>query len=430
MDDDAELLRRYANDRSEEAFAELVRRHLNLVYAAALRLVGGDAHRAKDVAQSVFTDLARKATALSRHTSLTGWLYTSTRYAAAKAVRAEQRRQKYEREAQSMNDLLESPASEPNWDRLRPVLDDVMGELDARDREAVLLRFFEDRQFVDVGAAMRLTEDAARMRVERALERMRVRLERRGLTSTTAALAAILANRAVAAAPSGLEATVKYAALSGAAAGGGAFSFLAAIGMPKICLVIAGAVALTGAAGIAMYHEASTGRNFKAAGSGAQKPGDDSGAPGRTGNTLVYPVPLNGGNVQAQEAVQPAADGAEANNNPTSAPAGANDILKKLMEQRQLQLRADAPGPDDAETHYKLGLELARLGRLLEAVSQFGDALKLKPDYAEAHYDMALTLLSLNRVGEAKTQLEMFLRLRPGNEEAQQRLDGIQAAQP
>ena len=205
MTDDAELLRRYAKDHAEDAFAELVGRHLNLVYAAAMRLVGGDAHRAQDVAQQVFTALARQAGPLSRHTSLTGWLYTCTRYTAAKAVRTEQRRQKHEREAQSMHELLEPTPPEASWDRLRPVLDDVMGELDARDREAVLLRFFESRPFVDIGVAMWLTEDAARMRVDRALERMRLRLAGRGFTSTSVALAAILTNQAVAAAPSDLQ---------------------------------------------------------------------------------------------------------------------------------------------------------------------------------------------------------------------------------
>ncbi len=141
MSEDAELLRRYAEDRSEEAFAELVRRHLNLVYFAALRQVGGDAHRAKDVTQVVFTDLARKAAALSRHAVLTGWLYTSTHYAAAKAVRTEQRRQTHEQEAQTMNEILQDATPATDWDRLRPVLDDVMLQLNEPDREAVLLRF-------------------------------------------------------------------------------------------------------------------------------------------------------------------------------------------------------------------------------------------------------------------------------------------------
>src|SRR5476651_619018 len=118
---DSELLRRYAEEASEEAFAELVRRHLNLVYAAAIRQVG-DAHRAEDVVQAVFTDLARKAAALWRRPVLVSWLYTSTRFAAAKAVRADQRRQVREQEAQTMNELLSTPETPADWDRLRPVL--------------------------------------------------------------------------------------------------------------------------------------------------------------------------------------------------------------------------------------------------------------------------------------------------------------------
>src|SRR5438552_2436743 len=103
---DPELLRRYVDDRSEAAFAELVRVHVNLVYFAALRQVGGDAHRAQDVAQSVFTDLARKASTLRDRTTLTGWLHTSTRFAAAKVRRADLSRQQHEQEATTMNALL------------------------------------------------------------------------------------------------------------------------------------------------------------------------------------------------------------------------------------------------------------------------------------------------------------------------------------
>ena len=129
MIEDAELLRRYAADRDESAFAELVRRHLGFVYHAALRQCGGDAHRAEDVAQAVFTDLARKAGRLARRPVLAGWLYTSTRYAAAQAVRTEARRQVREQEAHAMNELLApSPAeSAAEWERLRPVIDDEIG---------------------------------------------------------------------------------------------------------------------------------------------------------------------------------------------------------------------------------------------------------------------------------------------------------------
>src|SRR5580658_11183634 len=102
MTPDCELLRQFARTNSGDAFAELVRRHLNLVYSAALRQVNGDAHLAQDVAQTVFADLARKADSLSRRESLTGWLYTSAHFAAAKMIRGETRRR--DREEQFMRE--------------------------------------------------------------------------------------------------------------------------------------------------------------------------------------------------------------------------------------------------------------------------------------------------------------------------------------
>src|SRR5579884_677821 len=107
MPEDAELLRQYAENQSDAAFGELVRRHLNLVYSAALRQVGGDAHLAQDVAQAVFCDLARKARLLAAHPVLVGWLYSSVHYAAAKAVRAEQRRRARERVAHALQMMSE-----------------------------------------------------------------------------------------------------------------------------------------------------------------------------------------------------------------------------------------------------------------------------------------------------------------------------------
>ena len=128
-DDDIELLRRYVTERSEAAFTDLVQRHIDLVYSAALRQVSGDVAAAQDVTQAVFADLARKASRLGRHTSLTGWLYTSTRYLAANARRTEQRRRSSEQQAPAMNQLLQSPNPDPAWQDLQPVLDDVMHEL-------------------------------------------------------------------------------------------------------------------------------------------------------------------------------------------------------------------------------------------------------------------------------------------------------------
>ena len=168
MTPDSELLRRYAETKSEEAFAELARRHVNLVYSTALRQVNGDTHLAQDVAQTVFTDLARKAASLAHRAALTGWLYTSAHFATAKAVRAESRRRDHEETF--MREPIAETAPEPDWNKLRPVLDAVMHELKEPDRDAILLRFFENRPFADIGAQSGLNENAARMRVERALE--------------------------------------------------------------------------------------------------------------------------------------------------------------------------------------------------------------------------------------------------------------------
>jgi RNA polymerase sigma factor (sigma-70 family) len=253
MQDDAELLRRYARDRAEDAFAELVERHLNLVYTAAVRQVGGDTHLAKDVTQAVFTDLARKSASLTGRTVLAGWLYTSTRYAAAQAVRTERRRQVREQEAYTMNELSSGTVPASEWERLQPVLDEAMHTLDERDREAILLRFFEGRAFPDVGGKLGLSEEAARKRVNRALDELRTALTKRGVTSTASALTLLLMERGVAAAPAGFGPVVTTAALAGSAgavAAGGAASLWQLLATAKVAGGIA-ATAVLAAAGVA-----------------------------------------------------------------------------------------------------------------------------------------------------------------------------------
>ena len=227
---DTDLLDRYAEDGSEDAFGELVSRHVNLVYSTALRLVRGDDPLAYDVAQSVFTDLARKAAQLSsrrrqegeRQTSanlcLTGWLYNSTRFAASKSVRAEQTRRKHEQEAAAMNELINHSAPEPDWSQIRLLLDDAMGQLTDADRDAVLLRFFEGKNLCAIGNVMGLSEDAARKRVARALEKLRELLARRGIKTTAEALSVTLAAHAVQAAPIGFAAALASASLASAGA--------------------------------------------------------------------------------------------------------------------------------------------------------------------------------------------------------------------
>src|SRR5687768_9127093 len=118
---DPELLQQYVRENSEAAFAQLVRRHFDLVYSAALRQMAGDAELARDVAQNVFADLARKANTLTGRTSLAGWLYTSTHFAAAKMVRGEQRRRAREQEAFLMHQMTST--TEANWEQLRPTID-------------------------------------------------------------------------------------------------------------------------------------------------------------------------------------------------------------------------------------------------------------------------------------------------------------------
>lgn len=262
MTDDAELLRRYADERSEKDFAELVRRHLGLVYHAALRQCGGDAHRAQDVAQAVFTDVARKAGSLARRPALAGWLHTSTRFAAAQAVRGEVRRQRREQEAHAMNEILakaNDDAAAAEWERMRPVIDEALHALPERDREAVLARFFEGRAFAEIGARLAVSEDAARMRVERALEKLRVALVKRGVNSTAAALGVALANQAGATVPAGVAASVTSAALAGAvmagAGGGLAGGMLTFMSTTKTTMGVVAAVALA-AVGAAIYEAA------------------------------------------------------------------------------------------------------------------------------------------------------------------------------
>src|SRR6185436_9699668 len=175
MTDNRNLLAEYVQNGSEVAFHELITRYLDLVYSAAFRLVDGDAHRAEDVAQTVFVDLARVAGTLSREVMLGGWLHRHTCFVAANTMRGERRRQAREREAAEMNALHEDSGT--NFSEAAPFLDQAINELDELDRRAILLRFFEQRDFRNIGATLGSNEDAARMRVNRALDKLQLLLE-------------------------------------------------------------------------------------------------------------------------------------------------------------------------------------------------------------------------------------------------------------
>lgn len=244
MNDDVELLRAYVENRSEAEFTQLVNRHIGLVYATALRRVGGDAHLAQDVTQSVFTDLARKAPSLRGHATLTGWLYLAAQMSAAAVVRRERRRKDREAAALTMNLSEPSDASTADARQLRPVLDDAIVQLKSDDREAILLRFFQGLTFHEIGSALRITEDAARKRVDRALEKLHRVLARRGITSTATALSTALSVAAASPVPSGLVAQVSSTALAQAAAGVSLVSTIAAAAFPAAAVLVAGAVAI------------------------------------------------------------------------------------------------------------------------------------------------------------------------------------------
>jgi RNA polymerase sigma factor (sigma-70 family) len=257
MSEDAQLLRRYATERSEAAFAELIRRHVDLVYSAALRLVNGDAHGAQDLTQQVFAALARRARPLARHPALVGWLYTTTRQMAWHAIRTEQRRAAREQMAHTMNQLLRQPTAEPDWEHLRHVLDDAMHELNRADRFAVLLRFFKNKSLREVGLELGLTENAARMRVERALEKLRRGLARKGVTSTGAALALALSGNAVSSAPAGFVAALAAAAMAGAASETGtAFGLLKFMAATKLKIGLSSLAILGAAVVLVLQHQA------------------------------------------------------------------------------------------------------------------------------------------------------------------------------
>jgi RNA polymerase sigma factor (sigma-70 family) len=243
MADERTLLVEYAETGSEIAFRELVSRYVDLVYSTALRQVGGDCHLAEDVAQTVFLNLARKASRLPREVMLGGWLHRDTCHVAATLMRSRRRREARERYAVEMNHLHQS--SESNLAGIGLALDLAIDQLRTEDRTAILLRFFEQRDFRAVGNKLGSSEDAARMRVNRALERLQSILKSHGFTLTTAALAAALASDAVVAAPAGLGASIAGTVLAGATASGGlALTITKVMSLVNLKLGVVGLVAL------------------------------------------------------------------------------------------------------------------------------------------------------------------------------------------
>ncbi len=263
--DTRELLRAYAHEKSEAAFQELVDRYVDLVFSTALRRLGDNRQLAEDVSQQVFTDLARKAASLPKDLMLGGWLHRHTGFVASNIMRSEYRRQNRERKALEMNALNEP--SDADWNQLAPVLDEVMDELDSSDRNALVLRYFERRDFRAVGAALGVSDDAAQKRVSRAVEKLRELLvSRRAALVPVAGLAFLLGSRCVEAAPVGLGSRIGRAALDAAAAasGAGVIAAIAAWLSPAAAKVALGVVAALAVATALLVQSHQAGRSPQA----------------------------------------------------------------------------------------------------------------------------------------------------------------------
>jgi|GEM_PF-7051996 len=260
MNNDLDLLREYARNQSEAAFATLVSRYVNLVYSVARRQVP-DPHLAEEITQAVFIILARKAASLGDRTILPGWLCRTARYASANALTIQRRRQHREQEAYMQNiltgdgDATSPQIQEEAWQQITPLLDGAMDQLGQKDHDALVLRFFENKTFAEVGAGLGASEDAAKMRVNRALEKLRKVFSKHGIISTTAILAGTISANSVQAAPVGMAKSISLvAATKGATATAstlplvkGTLNLMAWL-KTKTVIVIASGTVLAGAA--------------------------------------------------------------------------------------------------------------------------------------------------------------------------------------
>ena len=212
MNDDMALVREYAARQSEQAFETLVARNVSLVHSAALRQLR-DPHLAEEITQTVFIILARKAGSLNPKTILPGWLYRTTRYVSAAALKIQRRREHREQEAH-MQAVIQEAQTDPAWEQFSPMLDEAMANLRDKDRDAIVLRYFQNRSLRDVGAVLGVDEYAAQKRVARALGKLHAFFTKRGVRSTAGIIAGAISANSVQTAPALLAKSVTAVAIA------------------------------------------------------------------------------------------------------------------------------------------------------------------------------------------------------------------------
>jgi RNA polymerase sigma factor (sigma-70 family) len=247
---DMQLLRRYLGEGAEDAFTEVVKRNLPLVYSAALRQVRSG-HLAEEIAQSVFSDLARSGSGLQADTVVSAWLYRVTRRTAVDVIRRETRRLNREQSARELNAMA---SNTDDWTQLEPVIEEAMDALEETDRSAVLLRYFQKKSLREVAEALGSSENAAQKRVARAMERLREFFLKKGVSVSEGGLALAISTNSAEAVPLALATKVAEAALSVAttAKGGAAIAAMKSLGMTTTQKILVASAVCVGI-GTALY---------------------------------------------------------------------------------------------------------------------------------------------------------------------------------
>ena len=279
---DWELLDQYTQKGSQEAFAQIVERYVDLVYTTCFRDLR-DHHLAEDSTQAVFLVLAQKARSLRREVVLAGWLFQTARLVVRNARKQEARRKIRERKAAEM--IQPTSPTALAWEGMSPLLSDGLERLNKKDRDAILLHYYQRKTLAEVGGSMGVSEDAARMRVSRAVEKLRSFFRRKGQTMALGAVATLLMANAVQAAPpacgpavvAAVCGTAGKAALAGGAAAALARATMHALWMAKLktAAAVAAVTLLVPTAGLATYHAVAAQREHDRRTLAANAPAND-----------------------------------------------------------------------------------------------------------------------------------------------------------